>query len=386
MPRSNKPQSAAPSPQKPSNLPKPAAQAVTVTQQAWLSAEAKTGILVGIALLLLGGFLWLLSPILAPFLAAAMIAYIFDPIVDWLETKGLSRGLGAALAVVLLILALAAMILIILPLLTKELSQLGAQLPGFADQLKTRAIPWVESTLGLKINIDPTSFKQFITDNMQDASGIAKRVFSSATVGGLAVLGFLINLALLPVVLFYVLRDWDVLVGKIGRTVPRPWYPKVQEIAGEIDSVLSEFLRGQISVMLMMSVFYVACLWMVGLEFALPVGLVTGLLVFIPYLGSASGLLLGTVAAFMQFPSFTGVLMVWGVFAVGQILEGFVITPRFVGERIGLHPVAVIFALMAFGQVFGFFGVLLALPASAAILVTLRHFLKWYEGSRVYRG
>lgn len=353
---------------------------------AWLSAEAKTCIIVGIALLLLGAFLWVLSPILAPFLAAAMIAYIFDPIVDWLETKGLSRNLGAALAVVFLILALAALILIIVPLLTKEIGQISAQLPGLADQLKTRFIPWAESTLGIKINLDPASFKQFITDNMQDASGIAKRIFSGATVGGLAVLGFLVNLALLPVVLFYVLRDWDSLVAKIARTIPRPWYPKVKEIAGEIDGVLSEFLRGQISVMLMMSVFYIACLWMVGLEFALPVGLVTGMLVFVPYLGAAAGLILGTVTAFLQFPSFNGVLMVWGVFAVGQILEGFVITPRFVGERIGLHPVAVIFALMAFGQVFGFFGVLLALPASAAILVTARHFLKWYEGSEVYRG
>ena len=383
---SNKPQTAATPQVKPAAAPKTATSTAPMLATAWLSAETKTCIIVGIALLLLGGFLWVLSPILAPFLAAAMIAYIFDPIVDWLETKGLSRNLGAALAVVFLILALAALILIIVPLLTKEIGQISAQLPGLADQLKTRAIPWAESTLGIKINLDPASFKQFITDNMQDASGIAKRVFSGATVGGLAVLGFLVNLALLPVVLFYVLRDWDGLVAKVARTVPRPWYPKVKEIAGEIDGVLSEFLRGQISVMLMMSVFYVACLWMVGLEFALPVGLVTGMLVFVPYLGAAAGLILGTVTAFLQFPSFTGVLMVWGVFAVGQILEGFVITPRFVGERIGLHPVAVIFALMAFGQVFGFFGVLLALPASAAILVTARHFLRWYEESRVYRG
>ena len=385
MNRSNKTQSPPPAAKKPAPTAQPS-HAQHGAPHAWLSAEAKTCLAVALALTLLGGFLWLLSPILAPFLAAAMIAYIFDPIVDWLETKGLSRTAGAALAVVLLILALAALILVLVPMLSKEISQLAQQLPNLADQLKTRAIPWIESTLGIKVNIDPASFKQFITDNMQDASGIAKRIFSGATVGGLAVLGFLVNLALLPVVLFYVLRDWDVLVGKVARTVPRSWYPKVREIAGEIDVVLSEFLRGQISVMLMMSVFYVSCLWMVGLEFALPVGIVTGMLVFVPYLGAASGLIFGSIAAFLQFPTFTGVLMVWGVFVVGQMLEGFIVTPKFVGERIGLHPVAVIFALMAFGQVFGFFGVLLALPASAAILVTARHFLRWYEASRVYKG
>jgi predicted PurR-regulated permease PerM len=210
-------------------------------------------------------------------------------------------------------------------------------------------------------------------------------VFASVGVGGMAVVGFVVNLALLPVVLFYVLRDWDNIVESVDSMVPRRFHDTVTTLAREIDAVLSEFLRGQLSVMLLMAVFYVAALWLVGLKFALPVGIVTGILVFVPYLGSGSGLVLGTVAAVMQFPSITGVAMVWVVFAVGQLLEGFVVTPWLVGDRIGLHPVAVIFALLAFGQVFGFFGLLLALPASAAILVGLRHVQRNYQASDLYQ-
>ena len=150
--------------------------------------------------------------------------------------------------------------------------------------------------------------------------------------------------------------------------------------------MLSEFLRGQLSVMLIMAIFYVVGLWLVGLNFALPVGLITGLLVFVPYLGSGIGLVLGTMAAVMQFPSINGVALVWVVFTIGQLIEGFAVTPWLVGDRIGLHPVAVLFALLAFGQVFGFFGVLLALPASAAILVGLRHLQAHYRGSSLYHG
>jgi predicted PurR-regulated permease PerM len=219
---------------------------------------------------------------------------------------------------------------------------------------------------------------------MSDASGIAKRVFAYLGGGGLALAGFLMNLLLIPVVLFYVLRDWPGLLANVDAAIPRKLHTNVTTIAREIDAVLSEFLRGQLSVMLIMSVFYVAGLWLAGLNFALPVGLITGLLVFIPYVGSGTGLVLGTVAAVMQFPSINGVALVWVVFAIGQLLEGIAITPWLVGNRIGLHPVVVLFALLAFGQVFGFFGVLLALPASAAMLVGLRHLMAHYRGSNLY--
>jgi predicted PurR-regulated permease PerM len=349
---------------------------------AWLDWHFVT--IIG-ALAVFGVLLWLLSPILAPFLAAAILAYVFDPMVDKLQAKGVPRALGTVIAVLVLILAIVLLLVIILPLFYKEIAQLIEQMPAFVEQIKTKALPWVNEQLGVNITLDPSSFRQFVTENLQDAGGIAKKVFSSVGVGGLAVVGFIVNLLLIPVVLFYVLRDWDTLVENVDAMIPRRFHETVTTITKEIDAILSEFLRGQLSVMLLMAVFYVAGLWLVGLNFALPVGLITGLLVFVPYLGSGTGLLLGTVAAVMQFPSMTGVFLVWVVFGIGQLLEGFVVTPWLVGDRIGLHPVAVIFALLAFGQVFGFFGLLLALPASAAILVGLRHMQANYRGSDLYQ-
>jgi predicted PurR-regulated permease PerM len=201
----------------------------------------------------------------------------------------------------------------------------------------------------------------------------------------MAVVGALVNLALVPVVFFYVLRDWPTIIGSIDNMIPRRFHQGISDISSEIDAVLSEFLRGQLMVMLIMSAFYVIGLWAVGLKFALPVGLITGLLVFIPYLGVGMGMVLGTMAAVMQYDNLLmGLAMVWAVFGAGQVVESFLVTPKFVGERIGLHPVAVIFALLAFGQVFGFFGVLLALPASAAILVGLRHLQARYQRSALF--
>jgi predicted PurR-regulated permease PerM len=348
----------------------------------WLDGHAVILLLAGAAFIAL---VWLLSPILTPFLAAAILAYIFAPFVNALEKKGVPRSLATLLAVLVMLLAVALLLVVVMPLFYREIAQLTQQLPNFAEQLKARLLPWMSNVMGININLDANSFRQFVTDNLQDAKGIAGTVFSSVRIGGLAVVGFLINLLLVPVVLFYLLRDWRMILAKLDAALPRGMHGTVTKITREIDGVLSEFLRGQLAVMLVMAVFYVTGLWAVGLYFALPVGLITGLLVFVPYLGSGAGLLLGTIAAVMQFPSINGIVLVWVVFGAGQLIEGFVITPRLVGKRIGLHPVAVIFALLAFGQVFGFFGVLLALPASAALLVGLRHVAAKYRGSSLYR-
>jgi predicted PurR-regulated permease PerM len=340
-----------------------------------------------LAVLVIGAIVWVLSPILAPFLAAAILAYIFDPLVDRMEQRGLSRSLATVIAVLLLALAVVLLLVIVLPLFYKEVAQLTQLIPGFVEQLKNTVVPWINAKLGTTIQLDATSFRTFMQENISDASGIAKRVFATVGSGGLAVVAVLINISLVPIVLFYLLRDWDHLVARVDELVPRRYHQTVTSIAREVDAVLSEFLRGQLTVMLIMATFYVVGLWAVGLKFALPVGLITGLLVFVPYLGVALGLVLGTVAAVMQFDSvLTGLALVWAVFAVGQVVESLFVTPKFVGERIGLHPVAVIFALMAFGQLFGFFGVLLALPASAAILVGLRHIAARYHASDVFKG
>jgi predicted PurR-regulated permease PerM len=331
------------------------------------------------------GLVYALADILAPFLAAAILAYILDPLVDRLAARRVPRTAATALTLLLLLLLGALMLVIIMPLFIKESVMLAEQFPILLEKAKTEWLPWVAQKTGIEISLDPQSLKSLITDNLQDAKGIAQRLLNSLRVGGLAVLGFVINLLLVPVVLFYLLRDWDTLVAAIHGMVPRRWKKKTDEIAGEIDAVLAEFLRGQLSVMLLMSVFYVVGLWLTGLQFALPIGLITGILVFVPYLGSITGFLLATVAALMQFQGLHGVIWVWAVFGVGQMLEGMVVTPWLVGDRVGLHPVAVIFALLAFGQLFGFFGVLLALPASAALLVGLRHLRQRYQSSGLYR-
>jgi len=329
--------------------------------------------------------LYLLAPILTPFLFAAILAYICDPLVERMQQRKVPRTLGVVVVLMLLLGTFVALALILLPLLQKELDLLLQRLPNLLDWAKASLAPWLKSTLGYELQWDAAYLKNLLTENLQGAESAAAKVLPSLKSGGLALIGFLTNLLLIPVVLFYLLRDWGTLISRIDELIPRRWHAQVSTIAADVDRVLAEFLRGQISVMLLMSVFYTLALFVAGLEFALPIGVVTGLLVFIPYLGMAVGLTLATLAALMQFSSIGGLIPIWIAFGIGQTLEGTVVTPWLVGDRIGLHPVAVIFALLAFGQIFGFFGILLALPASAALLVGLRHARLAYLNSPLYR-
>jgi len=329
--------------------------------------------------------LYFLSPILAPFLFAAILAYIANPLVSWLQRHRVGRSLGAVLVMLLLGGLLVLLLLILLPLFIKEVRLLSERLPSFLAQLNDNLVPWIKARFGTELQFDLAALKKLIGENLQGADGLGMKLLASLKIGGLAVLGFLVNLLLVPVVLFYLLRDWNTLLAQINVLLPRRWHAQLTDVAAEIDAVLAEFLRGQIAVMMLMSVLYVLGLWLAGLEFALPIGIITGMLVFVPYIGMLSGLLLATLVALMQFPNVSGVIPVWIVFGIGQALEGMLVTPLLVGKRIGLHPVAVIFALLAFGQIFGFFGVLLALPASAALLVGLRHLGARYRDSSLYK-
>lgn len=337
----------------------------------------------------LGAVLWLLyllGPILSPFMFAAILAYICNPLVGWLEKRRVPRSVGSVLALLLLISVFAGLVLIIAPLVRRETQLFIDHLPSYADWLKLRAVPWLQAHFGLDATIDADAVKSYLVDHLQNARDVAVHLLPSLKSGSLVVIGLIANLLLVPVVFFYVLRDWNGMLNRLESLLPRRWHATTTQIVHDIDKVLSEFLRGQISVMLIMSVYYVTALHLAGLEFALPIGLLTGLLVFIPYLGIAVGMTLAFVATLMQFQGFSGLLPVVIVFAIGQPLEGMVVTPMLVGERIGLHPVAVIFALLAFGQLFGFFGVLLALPASAALLVGLRHLRGRYLDSTFYQN
>jgi predicted PurR-regulated permease PerM len=338
------------------------------------------GVFVAVAL----GLVWLLSPILSPFLFAAILAYICNPLVGRLEHRHVPRTVGTLLVMALLVCAFAALLLITLPLLQKETALLVKRVPAYASALADSALPWLRDRLGVDLAVDAQSLREALSEHAKDAGNIAGRVLASLRIGGLAVVGFVLNLILVPVVLFYLLRDWNGLVARIDAAIPRRWHAQARLIATETDRVLGEFLRGQLAVMLIMSAYYSTGLWLAGLEFPLPIGMLTGMLVFVPYVGMVTGLVLATLSGLMQFQALSGLVPVWIAFGVGQALEGMVITPWLVGERVGLHPVAVIFALLAFGQVFGFVGVLLALPASAALLVWLRHLGRHYLSSRLY--
>ncbi|HEX5363793.1 MAG TPA: AI-2E family transporter [Gallionella sp.] len=340
----------------------------------WLSFVAVAGLL-----------LYLLGPILTPFVAAAILAYICNPLVRRLCGWKLSRGFAVVLVMAGLLLLFALSLLIMLPLLQKEVGLFVTRFPDWLEAVRLNLLPQLQQRFGIVLEWDSQALKNLLLSHWQSAGGIASKLLPWLGSSGGALLALLANLLLIPLAMFYLLRDWNGIIAHLDNLVPRHWHAKVHEIATEVDRVLAEFLRGQISVMLLMSVFYVLLLWLVGLEFALPIGLVAGMLVFVPYLGMITGLALATLAATMQFTSFGGVLMVWAVFGTGQLIEGMLVTPWLVGNRVGLHPLAVVFALMAFGQLFGFFGVLLALPMAAIFLVALRYAKAIYLNSSMYR-
>ncbi|WP_152090609.1 AI-2E family transporter [Azospira sp. I09] len=330
---------------------------------------------------------WLLlalSPILTPFLLAAILAYIGNPASGWLARHRVPRPLAALLVILGLIGALTLLALTLVPLLQKEVSLIAERLPATLTLLQTKLDPWLQKRLGIDLPLDPASFNALVRKNQDAAQQILGHVLTTLGSSGLALVAFVANLLLLPVVMFYLLKDWDSLLHRIEDLIPRRFHNLALRLAREVDAVLAEFLRGQLAVMLLLALYYSLGLWLAGLEFALPVGLLTGLLIFIPYVGFATGLLLALVAALLQFQGLGLVLAVAIVYGGGQILESVVLTPWLVGERIGLHPVAVIFALMAFGQLFGFFGILIALPASAALLVGLRELQRHYKASPFY--
>jgi predicted PurR-regulated permease PerM len=341
----------------------------------WLAIATATGILV-----------WLLSPILTPFLLAAVLAYIFDPLVERLTRHRVPRALAAVLILLLAFAALVALLLVILPVFYTETQLLMERLPGFAAWFNEHVAPWLKARLDLDVQLDAETARQAVRDALAENESLKEHALGSLKFGGMLVLAVLVNVVLVPVVLFYLLRDWPVLVAKVDELIPPRIHGRVRTIASEIDRVLAEWLRGQLLVIVIMSLYYVSALWLVGLDFAVLIGILTGLAVVVPYVGIVLGIVLATVSALLEFGASAQLLWVWGAIGLGQALEGMAITPMIVGERIGLHPVAVIFALLAFGQLFGFVGVLIALPASAALLVGLRHLRAAYLAGPLYGG
>lgn len=342
--------------------------------------------------LLLFLLLYKLAPILTPFIAAGILAYALNPAVDWfalrrpLPGKRLPRGLAVLIVLFLFVAVLLALALIVIPVMNKELPLLQAKFPAILEKANTFLTPWL-ARFGVHVQLDSAGLRQLIAQQM-DASGdeIWRAVLNSVRLGSSVVLGWLSTLFVIPVVLFYFLLDWHGLMARLARTIPLRWQARTVAMAREVDALLAQYLRGQLLVMLALATFYSAGLLLVGLDVALPVGIFSGLLGFVPYLGFGVGILLAMIAAILQFDGWYGIVAVGIVYGLGQFVESFYLTPRLVGERIGMNPLAVIFALMAFGQLFGFAGVLLALPASAVLMVGFNHLRAHYLASSFYNS
>ncbi len=335
--------------------------------------------------LVLGWLVYLLSPILTPFLMAATLAYLGDPFADWLESKKIPRTFAVVIVFVVLTLVGVVFILMMIPMLKQQVELVANKTPIVINYFQTEALPWLYEKLGTDADaLQLTSIEQTLKEQLSSNSGFLANIMKSLTSSGLALFGWLGNLVLIPVVTFYLLRDWDDLVARVSRLFPRHVEPVVRKLALECDEVLSAFVRGQLMVMVALGFIYAIGLWIVGLDLALLVGMIAGLASIVPYLGFIIGIVFAIVAGLIQFGDPQVLIWIALVFGVGQMLEGMVLTPLLVGDKIGLHPVAVIFAILAGGQLFGFIGVLIALPVAAVIMVLLRHVHDRYVKSLLY--
>lgn len=329
--------------------------------------------------------IYFLKPILMPFLVAMILAYLGDPLVDRLEALRINRTLAVMLVFLAFGLVIVLGVLVLVPVLVNEVVALIRGVPAFIIWLQETASPLLVSYFGIDpFDIKLEELRTQVLANWQQGSDVVTVVLAEVTKSSLAMVTWVANLILIPVVGFYLMRDWDKLIDAIADLIPRDIEGTVAKLTRECDEVLSAFLRGQLLVMLLLGCIYAIGLYVVGLELAIVIGLLAGLASIVPYLGVIVGILAAGLAAVFQFQDMTYLAYVGVVFAIGQVLEGFVLTPLLVGDRIGLHPVAVIFAILAGGQLFGFVGILLALPVAAVIMVFVRHAHDRYKGSEIY--
>jgi predicted PurR-regulated permease PerM len=329
---------------------------------------------------------YLLRTILLPFVAGMAIAYCLDPACDKLERWGASRTLATAIVTLAFAILLIMALLLFVPLLVDQLTQFLSSLPDLINRAHARLLPFYER-LQLRFDLpNVAELGALARDRMGSALAWVGQGVGSFARGGIAIANLLSLVFITPVVTFYMLRDWDRVIARIDALLPRHHAAIVREQALAIDHTLAGFARGQASVCLVLAIYYASGLMLVGLPFGLVVGLAAGLLTFIPYLGSATGFVIGMAIALANFDSWSGPIGVAIVFAIGQVIEGNFLTPRLVGNRVGLHPVWVIFALLAGSALFGFVGLLLAVPSAAAIGVLVRFAIGRYMKSPVYLG
>jgi len=331
--------------------------------------------------------LWLLSPILLPFIAGLVLAYFLDPVADALERLGLPRVAATAVILLLSILALVLIVLLIVPILGDQIVKFAGDLPSLMQSLLARfndvAPQWMKDAIARS----GTDIQGSISDIAGRAAGWTATLLASIWSGGMALVNLLSLLVVTPIVAFYLLADWDRLVAKVDSWLPRDHAGAIRVIFNDINAAMAGFIRGQGTVCLLLGLFYALALTVAGLKFGLVIGIGAGLLSFIPYVGALVGGVVAIGVGLVQFwPDFTSIAIIIGIFAVGQFIEGNFLSPKLVGSSIGLHPVWLMFALFAFGYVFGFVGLLLAVPLAAAAGVLVRFALNQYLASKLYRG
>ncbi|ATJ83041.1 AI-2E family transporter [Halomonas beimenensis] len=325
-----------------------------------------------------------IEPVLMPFFVSMVLAYLGDPLADRLEELGLSRRLSVSVVFLLLSLVIVLTLVLVIPMLGRQLGQLIELLPAALDWGQTSLVPRIRALTGIDLGTDFDQMRQALLDNWRETGTFAASLLAQVSRSGLALAAWVGNLALIPVVTFYLLLDWDILVAKVRASLPRHWEPAAVHLARECDEVLAAFLRGQLIVMLCLGIIYAVGLTLLGVKFGLLIGLLSGLASIVPYLGVIVGIGIAGLVAFFQFGDPLMLLAVGGVFGFGQLVESTVLQPKLLGDKIGLHPVAVIFAVLAGGQLFGFTGVLLALPVAAVVMVVLRYLHAHYKNSTLY--
>ncbi|HEY2560672.1 MAG TPA: AI-2E family transporter [Caldimonas sp.] len=329
-------------------------------------------------------FVWLLGPVLTPFVIGAVLAYALHPLVEQLAARRVPRLAAVMLVEVGAIAVLVGLVLLIVPILSKELPLLNEQLPLLAERINRGLTPWLKQ-MGIDVSLDPANLRGVLLRYL-DANwgeGLAAAL-ASARIGGSIVVAIVGYLVLVPVALFFLLIDWPLYVLRATALIPPRLRARVTAFTSDCDTVLGQYLRGQMVVMLLMAAFYSVGLALFGFDLAVPVGVFTGLAIFVPYVGFGIGLLLALLAGALQFSGWYGPIAVVVVYGIGQVVEGLFLTPKMVGERIGMSPLTVIFALFAFGHLFGFVGVLIALPASALIAVAAARLRASYTLSNLY--
>jgi predicted PurR-regulated permease PerM len=340
-------------------------------------------------LLIIFAFVWFISAIqsiLLPFIVGGLLAYFLDPLADRLEARGMSRGAASALIIGVFFLLFAGVLILLIPALLREASAFAQALPGYIASLRAFAEQQVSHLRNLLPAEQAQQAKDAVSDSADKLAPAAKKIVAGVFNSGRAVVSFVTLIVITPVTGFYLLRDWDKAMDKMHELLPRDYAPTIREQLHLIDQTISGYLHGMLNVMLILAVFYIIGLSAVGLDYAILIGIVGGVAIIIPYLGTilSGGLAVGM--AYLQFDSMTPVIITLVIFTVGQILEGYVLTPKLVGDKIGLHPLWLIFGMLAGGALFGFAGILLAIPASAIIGVLTRFALKQYEHSSLYLG